>query len=153
MSDTHQAIYDAVRSKISGGDISSVVRDVLWQQMDISHLKAMIQGDAAVIDVLAERIRQVEAEGWTSEHDDQHSRGEMASAAGVYALAAGSTDYRWVLRGSPPNDYLAAALELWPWDRSWFKPKDRRRDLVKAGALILAEIERLDRLSEKEPTS
>lgn len=49
MSDTHQAIYDAVRSKISGGDISSVVRDVLWQQMDISHLKAMIQGDAAAI--------------------------------------------------------------------------------------------------------
>jgi hypothetical protein len=27
----------------------------------------------------------------------------------------------------------------------WWKPTNRRRDLVKAGALILAEIERLDR--------
>ena len=36
----------------------------------------------------------------------------------------------------------------WPhtWDASWWKPKDRRRDLVRAGALIIAEIERLDRL-------
>jgi hypothetical protein len=37
MSDTYQAVYDAVRSKISGGDISQTVRDVLWQQFDISH--------------------------------------------------------------------------------------------------------------------
>jgi len=100
---------------------------------------------AAVIDVLAERIRQVEVEGWTAEHDDQHARGELAEAAGIYALAAGSYDYRWVLANAPVNDLLAAAMRLWPWDRSWFKPEDRRRDLVKAGALILAEIERLDR--------
>lgn len=98
-------------------------------------------------DVLAERKRQVESEGWTPEHDDAHAKGEMASAAGVYALAAGSYDYRWVLIGRTPNDYLAAALKLWPWEPNWFKPKDRRRDLVKAGALILAEIERLDRAS------
>ncbi len=39
--------------------------------------------------------------------------------------------------------------EGWPesWASCWFKPKDRRRDLIKAGALILAEIERLDRAS------
>ena len=101
-------------------------------------------------DVLAERKRQVESEGWTPEHDDAHAKGEMASAAGVYALAAGSYDYRWVLIGRTPNDYLAAALKLWPWEPNWFKPKDRRRDLVKAGALILAELERLDRASLKE---
>lgn len=75
----------------------------------------------------------------------QHKSGEMASAAGVYALAAGSHDYGWVLRGGSCNDYLTAAMKLWPWDQSWFKPKDRRRDLVRAGALIVAEIDRLDR--------
>ncbi len=31
-------------------------------------------------DMLAERRRQVEAEGWTSEHDDEHDAGEMARA-------------------------------------------------------------------------
>ena len=97
--------------------------------------------------IAAERRRQIEAEGWTTEHDDTHTRGEMAAAAGVYALAAASqNDYRFVLIGSPVNDCLAGAMELWPWEKSWFKPTDRRRDLVKAGALIAAEIDRLDRI-------
>lgn len=39
---------------------------------------------------------------------------------------------------------------LWPWDREWWKPKDRRRNLVRAAALLIAEIERLDRAEDKE---
>ncbi|MFG8423228.1 hypothetical protein ACEOSX_29975 [Pseudomonas aeruginosa] len=91
----------------------------------------------AWIDVQAERRRQVEAEGWTPEHDDEHSHGQMARAAACYALA-GSSD---------PNDGTAALLVslAWPWDQQWWKPTSARRDLVKACALALAEIERLDR--------
>lgn len=81
--------------------------------------------DAAAEDVIAERRRQINAEGWTPEHDDQHVDGQMAKAAGFYA--------------APRHP------AFWPWAWSWFKPTTRRRDLVKAGALILAEIERLDR--------
>ena len=65
-------------------------------------------------EIAAERQRQMDAEGWTLEHDDAHSKGELAQAAGVYALSAGSHDYRWVLQGLPVNDYLAAAMKLWP---------------------------------------
>jgi hypothetical protein len=36
MSD-YQAIYDAVRSRIHGGDVGSIAREVMWQQFDISH--------------------------------------------------------------------------------------------------------------------
>ncbi|MGX8981755.1 hypothetical protein ACWWD0_14630 [Pseudomonas aeruginosa] len=91
----------------------------------------------AWIDVLAERRRQVEAEGWTPEHDDEHSHGQMARAAACYALAGSSA----------PNDGTAALLVslAWPWDQQWWKPTSARRDLVKACALALAEIERLDR--------
>ena len=39
---------------------------------------------------------------------------------------------------------------MWPWDPHWFKTSSRRRDLIKAGALILAEIERLDRMAERQ---
>jgi hypothetical protein len=39
---------------------------------------------------------------------------------------------------------------FWPWEASWFKPSTARRDLIKAGALILAEIERLDRAAERQ---
>ncbi|MDG3877260.1 hypothetical protein L5B10_25520 [Pseudomonas aeruginosa] len=91
----------------------------------------------AWLDVQAERRRQVEAEGWTPEHDDEHSHGQMARAAACYALAGSSA----------PNDGTAALLVslAWPWDEQWWKPTTTRRDLVKACALGLAEIERLDR--------
>jgi hypothetical protein len=86
----------------------------------------------AARDVLAERQRQVIAEGWTPMHDDEHETGELARAAACYA--ANATGYR-----------LQSRINIWPWDREWWKPTTPRRDLVKAGALILAEVERLDR--------
>ncbi|HEJ3062549.1 TPA: hypothetical protein SL272_000882 [Pseudomonas aeruginosa] len=91
------------------------------------------QGETqAARDVLAERRRQVEAEGWTTEHDDEHDCGELASAAGCYAM------YTQAYPAGDPH-------QSWPWDASWWKPKTARENLVRAGALILAEIERLDR--------
>ncbi len=104
----------------------------------------------ALQDILEERRRQQEAEGWSHEHDDAHNKGELARAGGLYALVAGSgsTEYRNALDGSHMLDPLEAAMRYWPWDRSWFKPSSRRRDLVKAGALIMEEIERLDRAAE-----
>ncbi len=91
----------------------------------------------AAADVIAERRRQIEAEGWTAEHDSEHGNGQMARAAACYALS-GSCE---------PSDETAAILVdlAWPWAPQWWKPTTERRDLVKAGALILAEIERLDR--------
>ncbi|HFG4266920.1 ead/Ea22-like family protein [Klebsiella pneumoniae] len=90
---------------------------------------------AAAAAVLAERKRQVAAEGWTPGHDDEYEHGELADAAGCYALSSELFD----CAGEPPRP--------WPWPDEWWKPTNRRRDLVKAGALILAEIERLDRAS------
>jgi hypothetical protein len=90
------------------------------------------QESEALRDVAAERRRQVEAEGWTPEHDDEHDGGELALAGGTYALLSASRD------GWRVDDH-------WPWDLAWLKKSDPRRMLVKAGALILAEIERLDR--------
>lgn len=94
----------------------------------------------AVREIAAERRRQVEVEGWTPEHDDAHVNGEMAGAAACYCLGSVS---HWA--GS------MAIQSLWPWDKSWWKPTDRRRDLIKAGALIVAEIERLDRAALPAP--
>ncbi|KLY37147.1 hypothetical protein SK92_00281 [Klebsiella oxytoca] len=85
----------------------------------------------AATDVLAERQRQITAEGLTPEHDDEYQHCEMAVAAACYIMA--------------DDDPRADVPELWPWPSEWWKPTDVRRDLVKAGALILAEIERLDR--------
>ena len=89
---------------------------------------------AAALDVLAERRRQFEAEGWTPEHDDQHSNGEMARAASCYIT-------------NKERSHLPTVPLKWPWSDAWWKPDGYRRNLVKAGALILAEIDRLDRLA------
>ena len=98
---------------------------------------------AAARDVLAERERQVSAEGWTPEHDDKHANGQMAVAAGYYALACGFPHERDIGNGHLPNH--------WPWDAYWWKPRDHRNNLMRAGALILAEIERLDRAAAPPP--
>ena len=84
--------------------------------------------------IAAERQRQIDSEGWTPEHDDEHRHGEMAGAAACY-----------VLDGMGPLRMPGLFMMLWPWDTGWWKPSDRRRNLVKAAALIVAEIERLDR--------
>lgn len=85
----------------------------------------------ALRDVIAERKRQMTAEGWTSEHDDEYVNGQLAAAASCYALFA--------------NMQFVTTPAQWPWSLNWWKQSGQRRDLVKAGALILAEIERIDR--------
>lgn len=81
-----------------------------------------------------ERLRQACQLGWTPEHDDEHVRGEMAMAAVAYLLF---NDQRHCNR----------SLDYWPWLRSGFHPDsdDGIRNLQKAGALIAAEIDRIQR--------
>ncbi|MBN9304094.1 MAG: hypothetical protein BGO82_17115 [Devosia sp. 67-54] len=96
----------------------------------------------AARDVLMERSRQIAAEGWTAEHDDQHDDGQLARAAAAYAIFAGLPRQFTTLAQSMGR----AIPMIWPWDAGWWKPSEQnRRNLVKAGALILAELERLDR--------
>lgn len=96
-------------------------------------------------EVAVERHRQQMMEGWTPPHDDAHKGGQMAGAAACYAmhgLSIGNVDLQSAVR--------RAVRDLWPWSEHWWKPTDRRRDLVKAAALIVAEIERLDRAAASQ---
>ena len=102
-----------------------------------ARLRAALASQAAV-DVLTERQRQQTDEGWTHQHDDQWRNGELPRAARAYVLAAH-------VPNTVRDMFLHMAPSHWPWRKEWWRPTTRRRDLVKAGALILAEIERLDR--------
>lgn len=91
-----------------------------------------------VLAVAHERRRQIDAEGWTPEHDDEHDMAEMPCAAEHYLNYA-------ISQINGEGQYPQAAPS-WPWDASWWKPSDDPiRNLVKAGALIAAEIDRLQR--------
>jgi hypothetical protein len=130
-------------------DPAEIVGDLLDRldetTSDVERLMAVVEGlgvtDAARA-VLDERRRQTEVEGFDTAHDDTHSGGEMARAAACYAAyhALSFEDGSEILPRLRPDT----------WSHRWWNPSDHRRDLVKAGALILAEIERLDRLTAKE---
>lgn len=95
----------------------------------------------ALIDVMNERDRQVNEERFSLEQDNAYSSGELAAAAGCYALHAHDDISKKRYQSYPA---------WWPWSIKWWKPSDPRRNLVKAGALILAEIERLDRAEARK---
>ena len=89
--------------------------------------------------ITQERQRQIDAEGWTPEHDDQHERAELTNAARSYAKTAAYQIVGLVPRAAVPRE--------WPdGDVAWWRPApDAVRNLVKAGALIAAEIDRIQR--------
>ena len=98
----------------------------------------------AARDVLAERERQ--RSEWGDVHDDSHPHGEMAHAAAVYCICSEGPPkpgVAWETSQSRRWDFnILGAI----WPRRWtFKPKDRRRNLVRAAALVIAELERIDR--------
>lgn len=104
--------------------------------------------------IAEERERQISQEGWTPAHDDTHSNREMAAAAAGYlehyVHRSWLIDPRNKMHGyADPERYREdAAEDIWPDDwADWWKPKDMLSDLVRAGALVAAEIDRRQRES------
>lgn len=96
--------------------------------------------------IAEERERQISKEGWTPEHDAEHTEGELLEAGMSYAHAV---RYQYEAESLEVIKVHAQAKTIpWPWDIAWWKPsEDPIRNLVKAGALIAAEIDRLQRKS------
>ena len=114
----------------------SFVQDTINALRELQQLRG---AGVVLADIVAERKRQRDVEGWTLAHDDMHDEGELAEAAACYAW-----NQTQDADGVPPQ---------WPWHEEWWKPKGRRRNLIRAAALLVAEIERLDRLAASQPDS
>lgn len=97
----------------------------------------------AVRDVLNERMKQSKVHGFSDAHDDEHDNGALVNAAISYAAP---------LAFEPkmaPGDALVKVPSPWPWHANWWRPRGMRRNLVKAAALLIAEIERIDRSADR----
>ena len=110
----------------------------------------LIMPTTAIDLIAAERQRQITQEGWTPEHDDEHDAEQLACGAAYYALPPAMRVERVLfLSGAPgPREIYekrSIAEFIWPWTDNWRKPtpNNRVKELVKAGAMIAAEIERL----------
>jgi hypothetical protein len=90
--------------------------------------------------ISGERERQLSGEGWTGAHDDEYTHGELIDAAYCYLTPPEWRDEASLTPGGVPS--------AWPFSPERWKPtpEDRERELVKAGALIAAEIDRMRRV-------
>ena len=137
-SDPAAATPEAAATPAATSDLASQLapEDRQWSGLDLAENAGLWafygQSCPAAVDVLKERCRQVNGEGYSTAHDDSYVGHELPAAAICYAIQASSL---------PAH----RAVFSWPFAAESFKPTDRRTCLVKAGALILAEIERLDR--------
>lgn len=84
---------------------------------------------AAEAAIYNERIRQQLSEGFDENHDLQYTHGELEDAADCYFYHT-------------PSNESSPKPETCPWEPEWCRPKDRRRNVIRAGALYLAEIHR-----------
>lgn len=89
--------------------------------------------------IAQERQRQIDAEGYSARHDDEHDMGELAAAAMCYAEQTVDME----ISSIGDESFMA---QWWPFGIKEWKPSgDPIRDLAKAGALIAAEIDRRQR--------
>lgn len=119
---------------------------ITWPGGNDSPTAARGAARSPVRDLAAERLRQVNQEDWTPEHDDSHVNDEIAALAAWYAMPPAARDWPASETGFGATWGEAILPDGWCG-----KSGDRRRELVKAGALIIAEIERLDRLEASAP--
>lgn len=111
--------------------------------------------------IALERQRQVEEEGYDAKHDDAHGKCEIRKAAECYARPPALRQLQTVkvsvqvARGlADPDRSTSVRVRVpkgWPWAAEWWKPtpRDRVRELVKAGALYMAECSRQNRAGRK----
>ena len=105
--------------------------------------------------IAEERARQMSEENWNSLHDDQHKNRELAAAAlsylKHYVARAWTFKNELGMPGITDGEETYRSEEMpdsWPWEEGDWKPKNPMRDIVRAGALIAAEIDRLQRIQE-----
>lgn len=96
----------------------------------LSRDKAIGHTRSVLTEVFDERLAQVDTHNRSQNLDDAYIDGELAKAAGAYALNAAGQ---------------ASGSLFWPWPWAQWKPKDARRDLIRSAALAVAEVERIDR--------
>lgn len=140
------SVREDVQAEVDGLNSGLDDEDDTYQVVPV-YLTAPILGPLtqAARDVLSERQRQVEEEGYDPEYDDSHANDEIAAMAALFVMPEGARD--WDARSTGYGQTLGEALL--PPDWNFPRMSNRRDQLVKGTAMALAEIERIDRAAQK----
>lgn len=101
----------------------------------------------AVRDIEMERDYQIKQKDCQTTRDDTYTDNQLIRAACSYALHATNE-----AQGGCEQTH-ATIMGVWPWPEGSFSKCDKRSSLVKAAALLVAEIERIDRANQLEKAS
>lgn len=117
--------------------IQSLDRQTNGNYQPLYHYSRFISNAGSSL-IARERLRQITDEGFDGNRDMQYKNNELTRAAMCYL-----EDPKFRDMTNEDGDTLVESI--FPWDREWFKPspENRIKELVKAGALIAAEIDRL----------
>lgn len=107
------------------------------------------------IDLIAEERQRQINNGYDSNHDMHHDFRELVQAAITYMGAAflptkskeiGNSNESAISWHEDNEPWELKYIKLdWPWEEESFKPTTPLQDLIKAGALIAAAIDRLQK--------
>jgi hypothetical protein len=93
------------------------------------------------VEVFSEEQQRQSDHGFTPEHDDRHSKGELIEAALCYTLVNLMLE-----KGHSMDEITAFITSSWPFELSWWKPSTNpQENLRKAGGLLASEYDRLSR--------
>jgi hypothetical protein len=100
--------------------------------------------------IAIERKRQIEKKGYDKDHDDEWDCGQLALAGAAYAIPPKKR--KTEIGGDAFSACINYSKVLWPFEYRYYNPtpQNRIKELVKAGALIAAEIDRLNRVEKNE---
>jgi hypothetical protein len=115
--DSYQAIYDAVRSKISGGNIGDAIRDIAGQAFDISHMKMMLQQEFSIAAYEMQRPSVLycpsivmDGSKWSALYGEDLMHG-VSGFGDTPAEAMQDFDQNWVKQKTPDAIRLAKASD------------------------------------------
>lgn len=138
-----EVILHAVRKTDNGGPIDrrNIQLANEWRMRASAHNLFHKKCGTALI--VLERHRQILKERYTPKHDDGYTEGQLARAAIGYVAVAAHQSNAYIRTPA----FVTEPHPQWPWDKDSWKPDAAPiPNLVKAGALIAAEIDRLLRL-------
>lgn len=137
----HQAMHQQLLEMLGAGDHQGAAARI----GELVGLELLLHAGGAgkgVTAIAQERRRQIEGERFDPTADQQYRQGELARAAACYVRLEAMRSVAAAVPGTAVDDRVPPE---WPWARCGWKPKDRRSNLVRAGALIAAELDRMDR--------
>lgn len=137
----HQAMHQQLLDMLGASDHQGAAARI----GELAGLELLLTTGGAgrgVTAIAQERRRQIEGERFDPTADQQYHQGELAQAAACYVRLEAMRSVAATVPGTAVDDRVPPE---WPWARCWWKPKDRRSNLVRAGALIAAELDRMDR--------